>query len=128
MLKGLVEKLYNPDSADSPPQTEEEGVAVVHIWLRAGYAQASIEDLVERLEPLAVDVQEFIEDFNERSYSMAGQPVPVIIYVFENENEDEEGDKGGDGDGYSSYEFEFGRISRIKPPLKPAGMDPYTAS
>lgn len=110
MIKGLVKQIYRESAR--PLRDDSELAGIVRLWLRAGYGRSSIFVIRERLDPYGVDAAEFVEAFDFRSRSIAGSVVPVTIRIWK------------DG----TYDFDFGRVSRVRPPLIPEAMDPYRHS
>lgn len=110
MIKGLVKHIYGVSAR--PLKDDADLAGTVYLWLRAGYAGHSIRPITEKLGPWGIDIDDFIIQFDMRSRSISGAIVPVVVRIFQ------------DG----SYDFEFGRVSRVKPPLLPEAMDPYQHS
>ncbi len=110
-MKGEMTHIYGASSMPSErPASALAGV--IRIWLRAGHAGQCLPELEEKFAPWDIDAGEFVELFNARTNFLAGNVLPVVIRIFD------------DG----TYDFQFGRFSRIRPPLLPEVNDPYRIS
>ena len=110
-MKGEMTHIYGASSKPSaPPASALAGI--IRIWLRAGHAGQCLPELKEKFAPWEIDAEEFVTLFNVRTNFMAGNIVPVVIRIFE------------DG----TYDFHYGRFSRIRPPLLPEISDPFRGS
>ncbi len=99
-------------SSRADQQKKASVIGKVHLWLRAGHAKFFRHDLEDRLGPWGINIDDFINKFDAQSRQIAGAPVPVVVTIYDDE----------------TYEFEFGRISHVKPPLSPEAMDPFRHS
>jgi ribosomal protein L11 len=109
MNKGLVKDIY---SIKSGFIKKPEVKGTVKMWLRAGHALFSRNEITRKLSPWDIDIDYFISRFDVASKHISGAPVPVTVRIYDDK----------------SFDFEFGRISRTNPPLIPEAIDPYQIS
>lgn len=112
MNSGTMRKTYDIMSGGGKPRKEPSVAGEIRIWLRAGHSRFLRNELIIKFRPWGIDADEFIALFDAASRDISGMVVPVTITVYDDD----------------TYDFRFGRISRIQPPLSPQAMDPFRPS